>query len=76
MSTFTRVMEEKIMPVAGKIAGQRHLSALRDGIILTMPLIIIGSVFLILTSLPIPGYADFMASVFGKEWADKARISC
>nr|WGD94746.1 PTS cellobiose transporter subunit IIC [Bacillus subtilis] len=71
MSTFTRVMEEKIMPVAGKIAGQRHLSALRDGIILTMPLIIIGSVFLILTSLPIPGYADFMASVFGKEWADK-----
>lgn len=71
MSAFTRVMEEKIMPVAGKIAGQRHLSALRDGIILTMPLIIIGSVFLILTSLPIPGYADFMASVFGKEWADK-----
>lgn len=59
------------MPVAGKIAGQRHLSALRDGIILTMPLIIIGSVFLILTSLPIPGYADFMASVFGNEWADK-----
>lgn len=43
------------MPVAGKIAGQRHLSALRDGIILTMPLIIIGSVFLILTSLPIRG---------------------
>lgn len=71
MSAFTRVMEEKIMPVAGKIAGQRHLSALRDGIILTMPLIIIGSVFLILTSLPIPGYADFMASVFGNEWADK-----
>ncbi|MCY8442713.1 PTS transporter subunit EIIC, partial [Bacillus spizizenii] len=71
MSAFTRVMEEKIMPVAGKIAGQRHLSALRDGIILTMPLIIIGSVFLILTSLPIPGYADFMTSVFGKEWADK-----
>ncbi|MCY7907305.1 PTS transporter subunit EIIC, partial [Bacillus inaquosorum] len=53
------------------MAGQRHLSALRDGIILTMPLIIIGSVFLILTSLPIPGYADFMTSVFGKEWADK-----
>lgn len=45
MSTFNRVMEEKIMPVAGKVAGQRHLRALRDGIILTMPLIIIGSVF-------------------------------
>ncbi|MEH7662778.1 hypothetical protein V7193_07170, partial [Bacillus velezensis] len=32
MSTFNRVMEEKIMPVAGKVAGQRHLRALRDGI--------------------------------------------
>lgn len=27
------------MPVAGRIAAQRHLQALRDGIILTMPLI-------------------------------------
>ena len=33
------------MPIAGKIASQRHLQALRDGIILTMPLIIIGSFF-------------------------------
>lgn len=64
-------MEEKIMPVAGKVAGQRHLRALRDGIILTMPLIIIGSVFLILTSLPIPGYADFMAGLFGENWVEK-----
>ncbi|WP_331828098.1 PTS cellobiose transporter subunit IIC [Bacillus velezensis] len=71
MSTFNRVMEEKIMPVAGKVAGQRHLRALRDGIILTMPLIIIGSVFLILTSLPIPGYADFMAGLFGENWVEK-----
>lgn len=71
MSTFNRVMEEKIMPVAGKVAGQRHLRALRDGIILTMPLIIIGSVFLILTSLPIPGYADFMAGLFGEHWVEK-----
>lgn len=49
------------MPVAGRIAAQRHLQALRDGIILTMPLIIIGSLFLILANLPIPGYPEFMA---------------
>jgi PTS system cellobiose-specific IIC component len=68
MSKFNDFLEEKVMPVAGKIAGQRHLLALRDGIILTMPLIIIGSIFLILGFLPIPGYEDFMARVFGDAW--------
>ncbi|MCY7567411.1 PTS cellobiose transporter subunit IIC [Bacillus safensis] len=71
MNGFNRFLEEKVMPFAGKIAAQRHLQALRDGIVLTMPLIIVGSLFLILANLPIPGYSDFMASIFGAEWATK-----
>jgi cellobiose PTS system EIIC component len=71
MSKFTHVLENKVMPVAGRIAGQRHLQALRDGLILTMPLIIVGSVFLILGFLPIPGYEDFMARTFGDAWLTK-----
>lgn len=71
MNGVNAFLENKVMPVAGRIAGQRHLNALRDGIILTMPLIIIGSVFLILANLPIPGYADFMAGIFGDQWATK-----
>jgi cellobiose PTS system EIIC component len=71
MSKFTDVLENKVMPVAGRIAGQRHLQALRDGIILTMPLIIVGSIFLILGFLPIPGYEDFMARTFGDAWLTK-----
>ena len=27
-----------------------------------------GSVFLLLANLPIPGYAEFMAGIFGKDW--------
>ncbi|MDM5157287.1 PTS cellobiose transporter subunit IIC [Bacillus sp. DX1.1] len=61
-------LEKYVMPVAGKIAGQRHLQAVRDGIILTMPFLIIGSFFLIISSLPIPGYNDFMANLFGDGW--------
>lgn len=61
MSKLNRFLEEKVMPVAAKVAEQRHLQALRDGIILSMPLIIIGSVFLILANLPFQGYLDFMA---------------
>jgi len=60
MSKISSFLEEKVMPVAGKVAQQRHLQALRDGIILAMPLIIIGSLFLILASFPIQSYLDFM----------------
>lgn len=71
MSKFNDVLENKVMPAAARIAGQRHLQALRDGIILTMPLIIVGSVFLILGFLPIPGYEEFMARTFGDAWLSK-----
>ncbi|WP_028982954.1 PTS cellobiose transporter subunit IIC [Sporolactobacillus terrae] len=71
MNGLSNFLERYFMPVAGRLAGVKHLIALRDGIMLAMPLIIIGSVFLILTSLPIPGYTDFMAAIFGAEWATK-----
>lgn len=63
-----RFLEKYVMPVAGKVAEQRHLQAIRDGIILTMPFLIIGSFFLIISALPIPGYNDFMAGLFGESW--------
>lgn len=59
---ITDFLEEKVMPVAGKIAAQRHLSALRDAMVLTIPFIIIGSVFLILAYLPIPAYLDYLTA--------------
>jgi cellobiose PTS system EIIC component len=71
MSKVNDFLENKVMPVAARVAGQRHLQALRDGIILTMPLIIIGSLFLILAYLPITGYSEFMARTFGDSWQTK-----
>lgn len=47
------------MPVAGKVANQRHLAAIKDGMVITLPFIIVGSVFLILGNLPIPALANF-----------------
>lgn len=60
MNTFNNFMENYFTPIAGKVAEQRHLKAVRDGIIATMPLLIIGSIFLIISSPPIPSWADFM----------------
>ncbi|WP_077329037.1 PTS cellobiose transporter subunit IIC [Virgibacillus siamensis] len=61
MNRFNAFMERYFMPVAGKMAEQRHLKAIRDGIIATMPLLIIGSIFLIISSPPVPSWSDFMA---------------
>jgi len=47
-------VEEKLMPPMAKLAEQRHLRAVRDGIVATLPLIIVGSFFLIVASPPIP----------------------
>lgn len=48
-----------------KIANQRHLRAVRDGIIATLPLIIVGSFFLIVAFPPLPatwGITEFLTS--------------
>lgn len=33
--------EDKFVPVAAKIAKQRHLLAMRDGLVLSLPLLIV-----------------------------------
>lgn len=61
MGKLSKFLEEKAMPIAGKLSGQRHLNALRDAMVLTIPFIIIGSFFLILANFPIPAYLKFLA---------------
>ena len=56
------------MPVAAKIGSQRHLLALRDGIVMVMPLLIIGAFSMIIAEFPLKAYTDFMARIFGENW--------
>ncbi|BDR57997.1 PTS cellobiose transporter subunit IIC [Xylocopilactobacillus apicola] len=62
-------LNQKLIPFFSKIAASRHLVALRDGMTAAVPMIIIGSVFMIIAQFPIQGYQDFMANTFGKNWA-------
>ncbi|GAB6169252.1 PTS cellobiose transporter subunit IIC [Clostridium carnis] len=71
MDKIVSLIERILMPIAEKISDQKHLSAMKDGLLLVMPLTIVGSLFLVIASLPIPGYPEFMASIFGDLWADK-----
>ncbi|SHE92336.1 PTS system, cellobiose-specific IIC component [Atopostipes suicloacalis DSM 15692] len=45
-------MEEKVQKIASKISAQPHLLALRDGMASALPLIIIGSVFMLIANFP------------------------
>lgn len=66
--SFIDKFETVFLPIASKVAEQKHLQATRDGVLLTMPLVIIGSIFLIIGFVPIEGYGEFMSSIFGKQW--------
>ena len=61
MKGLIRWLEKYFMPIASKVGEQRHLKALRDGILAMIPLLLIGSFFLIMAFPPIPVLADFVA---------------
>ena len=48
LDKLTVWIENHLAGPMAKIANQRHLRAVRDGIIATLPLIIVGSFFLII----------------------------
>ena len=66
MDKFIGFMEKHFIPIASKIGSQRHLVAIRDGFIVTMPLMILGSFGVLINNLPIPAYIDFMNGIFGE----------
>ncbi|EOS28904.1 MAG: PTS sugar transporter subunit IIC [Lachnospiraceae bacterium] len=61
-------IEEKFLPVAARIGSQRHLIAMRDGIVMVMPLLILGAFAMIIAEFPFQPYLDFMARTFGEDW--------
>jgi len=63
MEEFAKSIEKILMPVMNKISTQRHLSAVRDGLIATIPFTIIGAIFLLIPYFPWPQpYVEFMGA--------------
>ncbi|MGL5124464.1 MAG: PTS cellobiose transporter subunit IIC [Fusobacteriaceae bacterium] len=67
MSKFMNMVEEKLMPIAGKVGQNRYLNAIKDGFVYTMPFLIIGSFILLVVNLP---FTD-VNNVLYMEWYDK-----
>lgn len=49
---LTHFMDTKLSTPMAKFAEQRHLRAIRDGIIATLPLIVVSSIFMVIAFLP------------------------
>ena len=68
MNKLTAFMEKYFMPLSQKLASNKYLVALRDGLMLSMPLLIIGSLAIVIGDFPVPAFHDFMASIVGDVW--------
>ena len=56
-------VQKNIMPPVMKLVNTKAIQAMKDGMIYTIPLIIAGSIFLILGQLPVQSWADAVSSV-------------
>jgi len=52
--------KDKTVAVMSKIAANRYLRAIRDGMAVIIPVAIVGSFFTIVTQLPIPAWTNFI----------------
>lgn len=56
-------LEKVLMPLAEGIGKNRILISIRDGFLVSTPLLIAGSIFLVIANFPIPGFSDWLATV-------------
>lgn len=61
MIGISSFIEKRLAPPLVRLGNQRHMAAIRAALIRTIPFIIIGSIPLIFTNLPIKALSDFMA---------------
>ena len=55
-------INEKLLPPILKFVNTKAITALRNGMLYTMPFTIVGSVFLLLANFPVPAISEWVAS--------------
>lgn len=57
-NSFGEFINKKVLPPIMKFVNTKPITALKDGMVYALPFIIIGSIFLILSNIPIPAVAN------------------
>lgn len=53
MKKLLAVLDKYLSPIGAKLGTQRHLQAIANGMMMTLPLLVIGSIFMLLANPPI-----------------------
>lgn len=59
MSSF---MNEKVVPKLMAFINTKAMQALKDGLLYSMPMMIIGAIFLLIANFPIPAFTEWLAN--------------
>ncbi|MFT9212986.1 PTS sugar transporter subunit IIC [Liquorilactobacillus ghanensis] len=59
-NSFGEFINKKVLPPIMKFVNTKPITALKDGMVYALPFIIIGSIFLILSNIPIPAVANVL----------------
>lgn len=65
MNGLLSFLENKLAPWGEKIGKQRHLKALREGIMMAMPLVLIGSFFVLIKDFPLEAWEVWLSTHWG-----------
>ncbi len=61
-------LEKLLTPVANSLSKNKILISIRDGFMITVPITIVASIFLLLANFPIDGWSEFIAGFAGEGW--------
>lgn len=61
-------LANRFLPLAESVSALPTLKAIRAALIITLPIVFLGSLAELLNSFPLPAYKAFMAAHFGPNW--------
>lgn len=78
MEKFNEIADRTLLPIANKLGNQRHLAAIRDGMVVAIPLSILGGMCLIISTPPfkpetLPNWGWFSDLLLG--WYNWAQVN-
>lgn len=59
---------EKTMNLLSRVSQQRWVTAIRRGFLTMLPIIIVGSLAVLINNFPLPAYQQLMNQLFGADW--------
>jgi len=58
--SFMNKLESKLMPIATLIGKNKYLISIRDGFLISMPLLVVGSMFMLISNFPVQPWIDLL----------------